>query len=51
MGGRCSAQHREEAPLTEASFDLIEARGGVRVAVYDDHGGFATTRFFYPEEW
>ncbi|MBR3836863.1 MAG: PHP domain-containing protein [Clostridia bacterium] len=51
VGGRCSARHREDAPLTEASFELVKERGGVRVAVYDDNGGYATTRFYYPEEW
>ena len=51
VGGKHLHAYGEEGPLTEASFPLDPRRGGVRIAVYDEKEKYATTRFFYPEEW
>ena len=51
IGGKCLHAFATEGALTEASFPLYRERGGIRLAVFDEKGRFATTRFYYPEEW
>lgn len=51
VGGKCLHVFGEKGPISEASFPLDPHRGGVRITVYDENGKYATTRFYYPEEW
>ena len=51
VGGKNVPAFAEGELLTEAEIPLAPERGGIRVAVYGEDGTFATTRFYYPEEW
>ena len=51
VGGKCLPAYAYDGPMTYASFPLDPQRGGLRLTVYQKDGKYATTRFFYPEEW
>jgi hypothetical protein len=51
VGGKCLHVFGENGAVTKASFPLDPQRGGVRITVFDEKGKYATTRFYYPEEW